>query len=358
MAVVTMRSVQKVYPNGFQAIHGIDLDIVDGEFLVLVGPSGCGKSTLLRMVAGLESISDGELHIGERYVNDLEPAQRDIAMVFQNYALYPHMSVFDNMAYGLRNKGTPKDEIATRVADAARILELEGLLDRRPRQLSGGQRQRVAMGRAIVREPAVFLFDEPLSNLDAKLRVQMRIEVRRLQRSLGTTSVYVTHDQVEAMTMADRIVVMNEGRAEQIGTPLEVYARPASTFVAGFIGSPAMNLLPARSEDAGLKLDGADTVISWPSDMDRPADDVMLGIRPEDLRLEPNGILIGALSVDLVEPLGAESLIHGQLDGGPEITIRLAGTREETSGSKLALYADPAKLHLFDGRMGKSLSGS
>jgi sn-glycerol 3-phosphate transport system ATP-binding protein len=273
MARVELNGVRKTYPNGFQAIHGIDLHISDGEFIVLVGPSGCGKSTLLRMVAGLETITDGEIHIGERVVNQLEPADRDIAMVFQNYALYPHMSVYNNMAYGLRNRGTPKDEIEKRVRKAADILELsEEQLTRKPRQLSGGQRQRVAMGRAIVREPAAFLFDEPLSNLDAKLRVQMRLEIKRLQRSLETTSIYVTHDQVEAMTMADRLVVMNEGRAEQIGTPMEVYERPATIFVAGFIGSPAMNFLDGRAEGGKLAVNGADGLRASADMPRRPGD--------------------------------------------------------------------------------------
>ena len=248
MAEVGIRSVRKTYPGGFEAIKGIDCAVGDGEFLVMLGPSGCGKSTLLRMVAGLETISAGEVSIGGRVVNDLEPKDRDIAMVFQNYALYPHMTVFDNMAYGLKIRGMPKSEIEAKVHKAADILELRPFLDRRPRQLSGGQRQRVAMGRAIVREPAVFLFDEPLSNLDAKLRTQMRVEIHRLQDRLGITSLYVTHDQVEAMTLADRMMVMNGGVAEQIGTPMEVYHRPASTFVAGFIGSPAMNFLPADTD--------------------------------------------------------------------------------------------------------------
>ena len=253
MAGLEFIGVRKTYPNGFRAIHGVDTSVADGAFIVIVGPSGCGKSTLLRMVAGLETVTEGEIRIGGRPVNALEPADRNIAMVFQNYALYPHMSVFDNMAYGLRNRRTPKDEIERRVADASRILQLDGMLDRRPSQLSGGQRQRVAMGRAIVREPEVFLFDEPLSNLDAKLRVQMRLEIKRLQRDLGTTSLYVTHDQVEAMTLADRLIVMNAGVAEQIGSPLDVYAEPATVFVAGFIGSPAMNFLAgdARPGRAG-----------------------------------------------------------------------------------------------------------
>src|SRR5476649_705685 len=245
MAVVSLHGVKKTYDK-LEVIHGIDIDIADGEFIVIVGPSGCGKSTLLRMVAGLERITGGEARIGTRVVNELEPKDRDIAMVFQNYALYPHMSVYQNMAYGLKIRKLAKDDIDARVRKAAKILELEKLLDRKPRQLSGGQRQRVAMGRAIVREPAAFLFDEPLSNLDAKLRVQMRLEIQKLHRELKTTSIFVTHDQVEAMTLADRMIVMNAGRAEQIGRPLEVYEDPATLFVAGFIGSPAMNFLPGR----------------------------------------------------------------------------------------------------------------
>src|SRR5688500_3483224 len=265
MAAVSLRDVRKSYTPELQVIHGVSMEIKDGEFIVILGPSGCGKSTLLRMVAGLETISAGEVSIGGRVVNNLEPKDRDIAMVFQNYALYPHMTVFDNMAYGLKIRGMPKSEIEAKVHKAADILELRPFLDRRPRQLSGGQRQRVAMGRAIVREPAVFLFDEPLSNLDAKLRTQMRVEIHRLQDRLGITSLYVTHDQVEAMTLADRMMVMNGGVAEQIGTPMEVYHRPASIFVAGFIGSPAMNFLPARLNAHGIELKGGHAV-PLPSD--------------------------------------------------------------------------------------------
>ncbi len=250
MAKVEFRNVTKSF-GPVAVVHGIDMSVADGEFIVIVGPSGCGKSTVLRMVAGLEAMSGGEIVIGDRVVNDLEPKDRDIAMVFQNYALYPHMSVFDNMAYGLKIRGMPKPEIEQRVKRAADILELDALLLRKPRELSGGQRQRVAMGRAIVREPAVFLFDEPLSNLDAKLRVQMRFEIQKLHRRLGTTTLYVTHDQVEAMTLAQRMVVMNAGRAEQIGTPMDVYEDPATQFVAGFIGSPSMNFLAGRSEGGG-----------------------------------------------------------------------------------------------------------
>ncbi|NBN66090.1 sn-glycerol-3-phosphate ABC transporter ATP-binding protein UgpC, partial [Pannonibacter tanglangensis] len=244
MATISLENVRKIYAGGVEAVKGVSMDIADGEFIVLVGPSGCGKSTLLRMIAGLEEISAGDIRIGDRVVNRVDPADRDIAMVFQNYALYPHMSVYNNLAYGLRNRGVPRDEIDRRVKEAARILEIGAFLERKPKALSGGQRQRVAMGRAIVREPAAFLFDEPLSNLDAKLRVQMRVEIKRLQKSLGTTSVYVTHDQLEAMTLADRLVVLNGGAIEQIGDPIAVYEQPASTFVASFIGSPAMNLIP------------------------------------------------------------------------------------------------------------------
>src|SRR6187455_1397585 len=246
MADIDLRNVKKSYTKGVPVIHGVTTKIADGEFIVIVGPSGCGKSTLLRMIAGLETITEGEISIGERVVNNVEPKDRNIAMVFQNYALYPHMTVFENMSYGLRIRRLPPAEIAARVGRAAEILELQKFLERRPRELSGGQRQRVAMGRAIVREPAVFLFDEPLSNLDAKLRVQMRLEIKRLQRELAVTSIYVTHDQVEAMTLADRLIVMNAGVADQIGTPMDVYDRPASVFVAGFIGSPAMNFLAAK----------------------------------------------------------------------------------------------------------------
>ena len=358
MAEVKFDRVRKVYPNGFQAIHGVDLEIADGEFVALVGPSGCGKSTLLRMVAGLETVTEGEVHIGQRRVNDLEPSQRDIAMVFQNYALYPHMTCYNNMAYGLRNQGKPRAEIERRVREAARILELDGLLERKPRQLSGGQRQRVAMGRAIVREPAVFLFDEPLSNLDAKLRVQMRVEIKRLQRNLGTTSIYVTHDQVEAMTMADRLVVMNAGVAEQVGTPMDVYHRPATQFVAGFIGSPAMNFLPATlSLDANaLELDDGDR-IRLVGDVASPAAGprLNLGIRPEHLVVDPDGPL--HMTVELAEPLGAETLVHGRIRGTDEaLTVRVSEHAEVASGEQLALRVDPARVHLFDPGTGRRLN--
>ena len=360
MAEVDFRAVEKIYPGGFKALHGIDLAIADGEFTVIVGPSGCGKSTLLRMVAGLETITGGEIAIGGRVVNRLEPAERDIAMVFQNYALYPHMSVFDNMAYGLRNRRTPKPEIQRRVDEAARILELSPLLQRRPRQLSGGQRQRVAMGRAIVREPKAFLFDEPLSNLDAKLRVQMRIEIKRLQRRLGTTSIYVTHDQVEAMTLADKLLVMNGGRAEQVGTPLGVYERPASMFVAGFIGSPAMNFLAATVAGDGrsVELAGAGRL---PLEAGVGAGEagrrVMLGLRPEHIEVgEPDGGGDLRLNVDLVETLGADTLLYGPIgqDSGI-VTARVAGHRRIGVGETVPLAVAAHHLHLFDPESGRRL---
>ncbi|MEQ8584524.1 MAG: sn-glycerol-3-phosphate import ATP-binding protein UgpC [Thalassobaculaceae bacterium] len=354
MAELHLKGVQKIYQNGFHAIHGIDLDVADGEFIVLVGPSGCGKSTLLRMVAGLETISDGLVEIGGRPVNRLEPADRDIAMVFQNYALYPHMKVYDNMAYGLRNRGMAKDEIDRRVREAAGILELEPLLDRRPNQLSGGQRQRVAMGRAIVREPSVFLFDEPLSNLDAKLRVQMRVEIKRLQRRLAITSLYVTHDQVEAMTMADRLVVMNGGRAEQIGTPIELYNAPATTFVATFIGSPSMNLL-----EGTVAADGASVALASGSSINLPdprpdvaGRPVTVGVRPEHLTPAAGGTGM-TLRLDLVEQLGADTLLHGHLDGDGRrlVTVRLAG--HFAPGQDAVQVAATDAVHLFDPESGK-----
>jgi sn-glycerol 3-phosphate transport system ATP-binding protein len=333
MATIELSDVRKSYgPN--PVIHGVSLDVADGEFVVIVGPSGCGKSTLLRMVAGLEAITAGEVRIAGRRVNELEPRERDIAMVFQTYALYPHMSVFDNMAYGLRIAGVPKPEIADRVARAATMLELAPFLDRKPRQLSGGQRQRVAMGRAIVRSPAAFLFDEPLSNLDAKLRVQMRLEVKALQRQLGVTSLYVTHDQVEAMTLADRMIVMNEGRAEQIGAPLAIYDDPETVFVAGFIGSPPMNFLP-------------------PGPGESPSV-ARIGVRPEHLTLGPSGAGVASGRVRFAEALGAETLVHVALDGGGEATVRIEGRAGASEGEAVGLSADPARLYRFDA-VGKRL---
>src|SRR5215212_7036788 len=282
MADVTLENVRKVYAGSVEAVRAVSLDVDDGSFCVLVGPSGCGKSTLLRMIAGLETITSGAVTIGDRVVNEIEPSERDIAMVFQNYALYPHMNVYNNMAYGLRNRGTPKEDIDARVREAARILAIEPFLARKPRELSGGQRQRVAMGRAIVRKPQVFLFDEPLSNLDAKLRVQMRVEIKRLQRALGVTSVYVTHDQVEAMTLSDKLVVMNGGVIDQVGTPTDVYRRPATRFVATFIGSPPMNILQGRAEGPGLvAVDGCGLRVTDMRDGLASGTAVDVGVRPE-----------------------------------------------------------------------------
>src|ERR1700726_1524188 len=305
MANVTLHNVRKAYPNGFEAIKGVDVEVGDGQFCVLVGPSGCGKSTLLRMVAGLETITGGDIDIGGRIVNQGEPAERDIAMAFQNYALFPHMSVYNNRAYGLRNRGMPKPEIDPRVQEAARILGLGAMLDRKPGQLSGGQRQRVAMGRAIVRQPKVFLFDEPLSNLDAKLRIAMRVEIRKLQRRLNTTSIYVTHDQLEAMTLADILVVMNGGEVEQIGNPLEIYQKPAMTFVASFIGAPPMNLMPLRSDEIRSQL----TADSRATDQAG-----ILGIRPEDFVVSSDAVAGGValdLTVEAIERVGPETFIYG-----------------------------------------------
>ena len=353
MAAIELRAVRKRYGNT-QVIHGVDLTVADGELIVIVGPSGCGKSTLLRMVAGLETVTEGTIAIGGRVVNDLEPKDRNIAMVFQNYALYPHMSVYDNMAYGLKNAGMARDRIRERVDRAAAMLALDGLLQRKPRQLSGGQRQRVAMGRAIVREPAAFLFDEPLSNLDAKLRVQMRLEIKRLQRSLGTTSLYVTHDQVEAMTLADRLVVMNGGVAEQIDTPLAVYERPASVFVAGFIGSPAMNLVPARTthDGIGVDLDGVGALAHGRGAVLPPDQPVTLGLRPEHLEIVPAAEAALFLQVEVIETLGADTMAYGSLAGGKDseagLSVRLPGTHRLEVGDRLPLRPAPGTLHLFD----------
>ena len=360
MAEVSIRDAHKSYGDT-EVIHGLDFGIEDGEFAVLVGPSGCGKSTLLRMIAGLERITSGEISIGGRVVNDLEPKDRNIAMVFQNYALYPHMTVYGNMAYGLKIARLSKEDIDRRVQKAARILQLGEFLNRRPGQLSGGQRQRVAMGRAIVREPAVFLFDEPLSNLDAKLRVQMRIEIRKLHNSLDTTSVYVTHDQVEAMTLADRLIVMNDGNAEQIGAPLEVYETPATTFVAGFIGSPPMNFLPATIRDGMVQVDDGGRLThagGGLSSADGRA--VTLGVRPEHL-IAGNGDgaqHVADLEVDLIEALGADKLIYGHFGGLPNsCTLRVASKLAVRTGETIPVATLPEHLHIFDPDTGRRLTG-
>ncbi|WP_250452422.1 sn-glycerol-3-phosphate import ATP-binding protein UgpC [Caballeronia sp. ATUFL_M2_KS44] len=356
MAALTLKGVKKTYDGTQFVLHGIDVAVNDGEFVVMVGPSGCGKSTLLRMVAGLESVSEGTIEIGGKVVNKLEPKDRDIAMVFQNYALYPHMSVAQNMAYALKIGGVDRGTIESRVANAARILELEHLLARKPRELSGGQRQRVAMGRAIVREPAVFLFDEPLSNLDAKLRVQMRLEIQRLHARLATTSLYVTHDQIEAMTLAQRVIVMNKGHAEQIGAPTDVYERPATVFVASFIGSPAMNLLEGRlSEDGSvfevagggpkLPVAGAGNVSHAGGAMN--GREWIVGIRPEHMTPGNSEAAQAVLEVDSAELLGADNLAHGKW-GKHDVAARLPHAHRPVRGEKLAVSVPAQHLHFFD----------
>ena len=358
MASVVLDNVTKVYPGGVEAIKGLSLSIQNGAFTVLLGPSGCGKSTLLRMIAGLETITSGTCKIGDRVVNDIEPAERDIAMVFQNYALYPHMSVYDNMAYGLRNRRTPKDEIEKRVREAAKLLAIEDYLDRRPRALSGGQRQRVAMGRAIVREPQVFLFDEPLSNLDAKLRLQMRIEIRRLHNRLKATSIFVTHDQVEAMTLADVVVVMNQGRIEQIGPPTEVYNRPATKFVATFIGSPAMNLIPGRVTGRGqVAIEGAGT-LAFDPDSFAVADGTMVevGVRPEEMTIAPTGTSGIVVVPEFIEELGPNRLVHG-LAGKAPLVLSVPSSAREIEKGPITLEIPANRVHVFDKSTGRALRG-
>jgi sn-glycerol 3-phosphate transport system ATP-binding protein len=357
MATLHFNQVAKTYPNGTPVVHGLSLEIADGEFMVIVGPSGCGKSTLLRMVAGLEPITGGEIRIDDRVINRLEPAERDIAMVFQNYALYPHMTVYDNMAYSLRIRKMSKAQIDTTVRAAAQTLGLDKLLERKPGALSGGQRQRVAMGRAIVREPKVFLFDEPLSNLDAKLRVQMRLELQTLHRRLRTTSLYVTHDQIEAMTLADRMIVMNAGRAEQIGTPQEVFDVPASTFVASFIGSPPMNLIEVAVDATGTVVttpEGATITLPAPAPAGARNGRATLGLRPEHLQAGLPGL---TLVVDVVEILGSEQLIHGHIGGQASIlrctTASLA--RPEPGASITVGIQDPVRMHWFSAETGRRI---
>ena len=356
MAGVRLQAVTKSYDGKNQIIQPLNVTVNDGEFMVMVGPSGCGKSTLLRMVAGLERVSSGDIWIDRQRVTELEPKDRGIAMVFQNYALYPHMTVEQNMAYGLKIRGMGKEQVRQRVLETARSLELDKLLDRQPRELSGGQRQRVAMGRAIVREPAVFLFDEPLSNLDARLRVQMRLELQQLHRRLQTTSLYVTHDQVEAMTLAQRVMVMNKGVVEQLGTPVEVYERPASQFVASFIGAPAMNLLKGafNSDGSRFNLDASHALPLSESKAKWANRPVVLGIRPEHIQLssrEQGGI---PLRVDTLEMLGADNLAHGRIGDTP-LVVRLAHSERPQPGSTLWLHLPADALHFFDSTHGKRL---
>jgi multiple sugar transport system ATP-binding protein len=354
MASVGIRDVKKAF-GSTQVIHGVDISIGDGEFVVLVGPSGCGKSTLLRMIAGLENITGGEIRIGERVVNNVPPKERDIAMVFQNYALYPHMTVGANMGFSLRLRGAPKSEIDSRVNRAADILGLIPYLDRFPRQLSGGQRQRVAMGRAIVRDPQVFLFDEPLSNLDAKLRVAMRTEIKELHQRLKTTTVYVTHDQIEAMTMADKIVVMHDGIVEQIGTPLELYDKPDNQFVAGFIGSPAMNFLKGNVRVNGVATFEGPNGVKLPLGAATAASDgrpAVYGIRPEHFTIADDG---AEAEIVVVEPTGSETQVFAKL-GGEEIVAVFRERHQFNPGEKVRLKPDPKLVHLFDEATGKRLN--
>ena len=343
MGRINLKNLEKSYGKT-KVIHDLSIDINEGELIVIVGPSGCGKSTLLRMVAGLEDINSGSIFIDNKIVNELEPMERNIAMVFQNYALYPHMTVFENMSYGLKILKIPKNEISSRVQKAAEILELGELLKRKPSQLSGGQRQRVAMGRAIVRDPVAFLFDEPLSNLDAKLRVQMRLEIKKLQKQLKTTSLYVTHDQVEAMTLADRMVVMNEGNVEHVGTPLEVYTKPKTLFTAQFIGSPAMNILKGECQSNQIKLSSG-AILKANS---KHNGEVNVGLRPEDFTIDEKGTI--KLKVELVELIGANTLIHGRLENSNEILVAsIAGVISDSKiGNHINLSFNENKLHLFD----------
>ncbi|MFA5580562.1 MAG: sn-glycerol-3-phosphate ABC transporter ATP-binding protein UgpC [Paracoccaceae bacterium] len=355
MARLEIENITKSY-DGNQVVHGLNFGIEDGQFVVIVGPSGCGKSTLLRMIAGLETITGGELRIDGARVNETEPADRGCAMVFQNYALYPHMTVRENMGYPLKITGLPKDAREQRVREAASILALDDYLDRRPAQLSGGQRQRVAMGRAIVREPKVFLFDEPLSNLDAKLRVQMRIEIRRLHKRLGATSIFVTHDQVEAMTLADKLVVMNGGHIEQVGRPEDVYRRPASTFVASFMGAPAMNLFPARIvDDRHVALEGLpDHLVAFEGRAPAGMRDVILGIRPEDITIAPGNAGSLHATIDLVEELGSSRVAYCTT-GGVEFAVILPATHPGRERAGISLDFPKSALHFFDFQSGKRL---
>ncbi|MGA0249886.1 MAG: ABC transporter ATP-binding protein [bacterium] len=350
MTTLTLNSLQKTYANGTHAVRGIDLEILDGELTVFVGPSGCGKSTLLRMIAGLEEITSGDLMLDGSRINDVEPAHRDVAMVFQNYALYPHMTVRRNMSYALQNRKVPKAEIDRRVVEAARMLQLDELLERKPAQLSGGQRQRVAMGRAIVREPKLFLFDEPLSNLDAQLRAQMRVDIRKLQRQLRVTSIFVTHDQIEAMTVGDRLAVLNNGELEQIGTPMEVYSKPASEFVASFIGSPRINLVSGEVKAGSLHVDGFE-LPGFSQISDQP---VKVGIRPEDFVIESTAKM--SLQIDLVEELGSDELLYCVSPTGLDYRIRRPGGSGHKVGENITVSVISEKLHLFSSQSGKRLN--
>ena len=350
MSFLDLKNVTKIYPNGTKAVHETSLSVEEGEFMVFVGPSGCGKSTLLRMVAGLEEITKGEITLDGNLMNEVDPSERDIAMVFQNYALYPHMNVYNNLAYGLKNRGIDKQAIEQKVNDAAKLLQISDYLQRKPSMLSGGQRQRVAMGRAIVRNPKIFLFDEPLSNLDAKLRIQMRLEIKKLQQKVGVTSIFVTHDQTEAMTLADKLAVINNGIIEQLATPIEIYNNPKSLFVAGFIGSPQMNFIEGELKNSTLSAEGFE-IKNIKSDYNG---DVILGIRPEHLSQSDNGLI--NLSVDLVEQLGSDNLVYGQLKDKKDFCYRCPGNITIKKGSKLSLNIDNHNYFIFNKSSGKRVN--
>ena len=350
MSFLDLKNVTKIYPNGTKAVHETSLSIEEGEFMVFVGPSGCGKSTLLRMVAGLEDITEGEITLDGNLINETDPSERDIAMVFQNYALYPHMNVYNNLAYGLKNRGIDKRDIEQKVNDAAKLLQISDYLERKPSMLSGGQRQRVAMGRAIVRNPKIFLFDEPLSNLDAKLRIQMRLEIKKLQQKVGVTSIFVTHDQTEAMTLADKLAVINNGVIEQLATPIEIYNNPKSLFVAGFIGSPQMNFIEGELKNNTLYAEGFE-IKNIKSDFNG---DITLGIRPEHLSQSDNGLI--NLNVDLVEQLGSDNLVYGQLKDKKDFCYRCPGNLTIKKGDKLSLNIDNENYFIFDKSSGKRVN--
>jgi len=350
MSFLDLKNVTKIYPNGTKAVHETSLSIEEGEFMVFVGPSGCGKSTLLRMVAGLEDITEGEITLDGNLINEVDPSERDIAMVFQNYALYPHMNVYNNLAYGLKNRGIDKKDIEQKVNEAAKLLQISDYLERKPSMLSGGQRQRVAMGRAIVRNPKIFLFDEPLSNLDAKLRIQMRLEIKKLQQKVGVTSIFVTHDQTEAMTLADKLAVINNGVIEQLATPIEIYDNPKSLFVAGFIGSPQMNFIDGELKNNTLSAEGFE-IKNVKSDFNG---DITLGIRPEHLSQSDNGLI--NLNVDLVEQLGSDNLVYGQLKDKKDFCYRCPGNITIKKGDKLSLKIDNENYFVFDKSSGKRVN--
>ncbi len=350
MSFLELKKVTKVYPNGTKAINETSLNIEHGEFMVFVGPSGCGKSTLLRMIAGLEDITEGEIDLDGKTINKIDPSDRDIAMVFQNYALYPHMNVYKNLSYGLKNRGESKEKIDNKVNEVAELLEIKEYLQRKPAQLSGGQRQRVAMGRAIVRNPKVFLFDEPLSNLDAKLRGQVRIEIKKLQQSMNVTSVFVTHDQVEAMTLGDRLAVINEGVIEQIGTPIEVYEKPESKFVAEFIGSPQMNFINGTIKNNYFESKGLKLKI----DLNIDNANVNLGFRAEDLEIKEDGEI--SLNIDIIEKLGSDSIIYGSNKNGESICYKESGNTKLAIGENINISINVDNIHIFDEKTGKRLN--